>query len=95
MKFTWVPDEHAFSLRIQSSKSRTRYLLGAACVFEAALRLLAIPDSFAQSAINVGAPEPAGDRSRATSAGVAAVGPSYGGERRDTSRSVRPDSAVS
>jgi hypothetical protein len=48
MKSTCAPDEHAFSLRVQSSKSRTRHLPGATCVFETALRRLAIRDSFRQ-----------------------------------------------
>jgi hypothetical protein len=48
MKFIWAPDEHAFSLRVQSSKSRTRHLPGATCVFERALFRLAIRDSFRQ-----------------------------------------------
>jgi hypothetical protein len=60
-----------------------------------ALRRLAMRDSFAQSAIDPGAPEPADDRSRATSTGVAAVDPSYGSAPRDVSRTVPPDSASS
>lgn len=64
MKFTWAPDEHACALRIQSSKSRTRHLLDAACVFETAVPRLRMRDSFAQPAINVGTAEPACGRSR-------------------------------